>query len=80
MYDKSFEGVESFLSSGVDVNTSNDEGRTLLMEAIGGSFNSSTNGYDTNIINLLISKSANVNAKDNDGESAIFRGYNLKSL
>jgi hypothetical protein len=45
------------------------------MLAIDNCFDSYEMKYRTDIINLLISKNANINAKDEDGETAMFRGY-----
>lgn len=73
IYGGSVEDVDRFLSSGVDVNTTNETGRTLLMLAIDNCFDTYEMKYRTDIINLLISKNANINAKDEDGETAMFR-------
>jgi hypothetical protein len=44
------------------------------MLAVRHSFDTSAGSYRTNIINLLLSKNADVNLKDNDGETAMFQG------
>ena len=49
------------------------------MLAIDNCFDGNEMIYKTDIINLLISKDVDVNAKDEDGETALFRGFIIKA-
>lgn len=55
----------SMLKSGVDVNTSNDEGATLLMQA------AATGKLE--MVELLVRSGANVNAEDSRGWTALMK-------
>lgn len=60
---KNIEIVEVFLDEGVDVNLSDEIGKTPLMTA--------TNWKSPEIVALLISNGANVNFKNKDGKTAL---------
>ena len=59
------QGVKDYISLDYDVNAKNKQGRTPLIEGI------SHKAYSGNILELLIEKGADVNAKNNDGNTAM---------
>ena len=64
--------VQRLVSSGVNVNAKDNDGKTALIEA-------SESGF-TIIVKYLIENGANVNEKDRDGDSALIEGDLIKSV
>ena len=56
--------VKSFLAAGIDPNVRDDEGGTALIAAV--------TGNQGDIVKLLLDKGADVNAKNKNGETALF--------
>jgi ankyrin repeat protein len=67
--------VKKYFADNGDVNQKTDDnGRTPLLLAIRNSFNTTTNGYNIDVVKAVLSKKPDISAKDSDGESAIFYG------
>ncbi len=55
--------LKSLLSQGVNINATDEDGETALMEA--------ADGRNPEVVRVLIANGANVNAADEDGETAL---------
>lgn len=65
------QAVELYLASGMGPNVRNQYGRTPLMGAAAATSESPWHSKNSDIVKLLIKKGADVNAKDNDGNSPL---------
>ena len=55
--------LKALLNQGVDINATDNDGETALMEA--------ADGRNAEVVRVLIANGANVNAADEDGETAL---------
>lgn len=67
-YKKEYEVIDLLLKNGLDINFKCGDGTTMLMDAV----------YNLDKVKYLISKGADVNIRDDNGETALTKALNAK--
>lgn len=72
--------VMSLLQKGVDLEIRNNAGRNALLTFVGGFTSGEEGGHSTDTVQKLLDYGANVNARDNDGNSALHMAFGRNEL